>query len=37
MDLYMQKEFPGADKQANWLPAPDGEFILDAALVLAEG
>ena len=19
---------PGADKQANWLPAPDGEFIL---------
>jgi hypothetical protein len=28
MDLYVQKEPPGADKQANWLPAPDGEFIL---------
>jgi hypothetical protein len=28
MDLYIQKESPGADKQANWLPAPDGEFIL---------
>jgi hypothetical protein len=27
-DLYIQGEFPGADKQANWLPAPDGEFIL---------
>jgi len=28
MDLYIQKGSPGADKQANWLPAPDGEFIL---------
>ena len=28
MDLYVQKESPGADKQSNWLPAPDGEFIL---------
>jgi hypothetical protein len=28
MDLYVQKESPGADKQANWLPAPDSEFIL---------
>jgi hypothetical protein len=28
MDLYIQKESPGADQQANWLPAPDGEFIL---------
>lgn len=28
MDLYIQKEPPGADKQSNWLPAPDGEFIL---------
>jgi DNA sulfur modification protein DndE len=28
MDLYIQKESPGADKQSNWLPAPDGEFIL---------
>jgi hypothetical protein len=28
MDSYIQKESPGADKQANWLRAPDGEFIL---------
>jgi DNA sulfur modification protein DndE len=28
MDLYVQKESPGADRQGNWLPAPDGEFIL---------
>ena len=27
-DLYIQKEFPGAQQQSNWLPAPDGEFIL---------
>ena len=28
MDLYIQKQSPGAGKQANWLPAPDGDFIL---------
>ena len=28
MDLYIQKESPGADKESNWLPAPEGEFIL---------
>jgi hypothetical protein len=28
MDLYIQKEPPSADKQSNWLPTPDGEFIL---------
>ncbi len=28
MDLYIQKDSPGADKQSNWLPTPDGEFIL---------
>ena len=27
MDLYVQKNPPGADKEPNWLPAPDGEFI----------
>ncbi len=28
MDLYVQKAPPGPDEQSNWLPAPDGEFIL---------
>ena len=27
-DLYIQNESPGEDKEANWLPAPAGEFIL---------
>ena len=27
LTLYFQNESPGADKQANWLPAPKGEFI----------
>ena len=28
IDLYIQKDNPGPDKEANWLPAPDGEFAL---------
>ena len=28
VDLLIQHESPGADKEANWLPAPKGEFIL---------
>jgi hypothetical protein len=28
VDLYVQKDSPGADKQVNWLPAPAGKFIL---------
>ncbi len=28
IDLYFQKEFPGSDKESNWLPAPGGDFIL---------
>ena len=27
VDLYLQAESPGADKEANWLPAPKGKFI----------
>ena len=28
MTLYFQNESPGKDKEANWLPAPKGEFVL---------
>lgn len=28
VDLYIQRESPGKDKEANWLPAPGGPFIL---------
>jgi hypothetical protein len=26
MVIYLQKDSPGADKQGNWLPAPDSAF-----------
>ena len=28
VDLYIQKDSPGPDKESNWLPAPAGKFIL---------
>jgi len=28
LTLYFQTESPGSDKEANWLPAPKGDFIL---------
>lgn len=28
VDLYIQNENPGPDKESNWLPAPKGKFIL---------
>ncbi|SDR64275.1 Uncharacterized conserved protein [Rhizobiales bacterium GAS113] len=28
LDIYLQKDSPGADKESNWLPAPAGKFIL---------
>ncbi len=27
IDLYLQKDNPGPEKESNWLPAPDGPFI----------
>jgi len=28
IDLYIQKDSPGKDKEANWLPAPADDFVL---------
>src|SRR5262249_51323970 len=28
VDLYLQNESPGKDREANWLPAPKGNFVL---------
>jgi hypothetical protein len=28
LDIFIQKDSPGKDKEPNWLPAPDGEFNL---------
>jgi hypothetical protein len=28
IDLYIQHESPGKDKESNWLPAPADKFIL---------
>lgn len=32
LDLYLQHESPGKDKEANWLPTPEGEFNLTMRL-----
>lgn len=32
LDLYFQNASPGADKEANWLPAPKGPFTLTMRL-----
>ncbi len=28
VDLYIQNDSPGADKESNWLPSPAGKFVL---------
>jgi hypothetical protein len=32
LDIYFQNESPGKDKEANWLPAPKGDFNLTMRL-----
>ncbi|MFT3779126.1 MAG: DUF1254 domain-containing protein [Ottowia sp.] len=34
LDLYIQHESPGQDKEANWLPAPAGPFSMNLRLYL---
>ena len=34
LDLYIQKDNPGADKETNWLPAPEGPFTMNLRLYL---
>jgi hypothetical protein len=33
VDLYIQNESPGTDKESNWLPAPKDKFILMMRLI----
>ena len=37
LDLYFQNESPGADKEANWLPAPKGPYNLTMRLYAPKG
>jgi len=34
--IHVQKNPPGADREANWLPTPDGPFYLVLRLYLPE-
>lgn len=34
LTLYLQKDSPGADKESNWLPAPDGPIYLALRMYL---
>ena len=36
LDLYIQNASPGADKEANWLPAPAGPFSMNLRLYLPQ-
>ncbi|OKO68266.1 membrane protein [Bradyrhizobium sp. AS23.2] len=35
-ELYLQADYPGKDRESNWLPTPQGEFILMFRLYMPE-
>src|SRR5262249_37317791 len=37
VDLLIQKDSPGVDKESNWLPAPAGKFVLMLLLAGRDG
>jgi hypothetical protein len=37
IDLYVQKDSPGKDKEANWLPAPAGDFNVTLRMYWPKG
>lgn len=37
LDLYIQNESPGKSREANWLPAPQGKFVLMMRLYWPKG
>ena len=37
LTLYIQNESPGKDKEANWLPAPKGPFVMFMRLYWPQG
>jgi hypothetical protein len=36
LDIYIQHDNPGPDKESNWLPAPEGEFNLSMRLYIPQ-
>jgi len=34
LTIYVQKDLPGPDKEANWLPAPEGMFFLRSRVTI---
>ena len=36
LDIYLQNASPGADKESNWLPTPEGAFSMFLRLYLPQ-
>ena len=36
LDIYIQHDNPGPDKESNWLPAPEGEFSMNLRLYVPQ-